>query len=466
MEEEKMKKLISRIDNTVFIFLIVILLIVANLIVSSVETGLGTKLDITRNGIYSLSGKTRDILGGLTENIQISSICKSGQEDIRIRELLNKYASASPLVSYKRLTGESQLPNWFTYPDESNSAVIISDSYGSMYRVYSYNDLYEFSDNGEKTVFRGESKITSAIQNITRGAFSTVYVTSGHGETPLKDLGRFSRLLKNLNFEVVSVDLSSTELKLNPRTDLLVMISPKADLEESEYEAVMDFSEAGGNIVLFMDRATFNIGQGKLQKYQTELPLLSTLMESFGLGIGKNIIYTDNISRINLRRSSLMVKNIYSDRSVIISEAAEVLIMGKEDIEFKSILTTFDDCCEISVEDMENKVLQTKEMRAFNTGVIAKSGNSRLCVISDSTCISDDALIIEGNATFVKDLTEDMMPNYMNNEIGEKSLFVKPADQRVRDVLSYVLLILITAISGGIIYVGIRINGKKEKVER
>ena len=50
-----MKKLISRIDNTVFIFLIVILLIVANLIVSSVETGLGTKLDITRNGIYSLS---------------------------------------------------------------------------------------------------------------------------------------------------------------------------------------------------------------------------------------------------------------------------------------------------------------------------------------------------------------------------------------------------------------------------
>ena len=116
------------------------------------ENAYGLRADISAEQYTALTDETKTILSGLDRNIYLYYIGRPQPSDIRITELLQRYASTSPLISYK-MVDPSVHPGFTQLYDPeqtgiSTDSVIISDNDGlsgiapQRYKVLSADDLY------------------------------------------------------------------------------------------------------------------------------------------------------------------------------------------------------------------------------------------------------------------------------------------------------------------------------------
>lgn len=231
-----------------------------------------TKLDLTAQGLHSLSDATRKFLGLLKKDVEVVVF------DIdyrKYKELLDQYRELSPHITWS--LHDPRRDPAFTHKFDAN----VVD--GMIYVV-----------NGDKKKLLAETELdentlTNAIVEVTRESRVHVYFLTGHGELEYesppanappkarqRSLGAFRELLSKRAMEVAPLDLGVSGGIPDDAT-LLVIAGPWQDLFETEARQIERFIGRGGNLLVL-----FDIPPEK-DKYDTKFTYLSEILRRRGI---------------------------------------------------------------------------------------------------------------------------------------------------------------------------------------
>ena len=236
-------------------------LVALNISADQLENRFGWRADFSFNSISTHSQVTKDTLDRLEHPVHLYALFRKGDEDAPLIELLNRYAAASPLVTWEqadpslnpqllsRFSSETRTPG-------ENSLIVFCEETGR-WRILGPEDYVSVSmdaETGEYTYsgWTYERSITNAISWVTRERVPRVAIVQGHGELDGETLTHFDGLLTVNRFEVVYLDLTDPAAELTPG-DLLVFFSPRRDLNAQEMEKVKNFAAEGGSFLFTCD---------------------------------------------------------------------------------------------------------------------------------------------------------------------------------------------------------------------
>ena len=235
-----------------------------------------TEFDLSETGIYTLSDTTKEILGGLEQDVTLYYLAQTGNEDPFITGLLDRYAEHSGRVTWQQKDPALNPTFAGQYDAETaseGSVIVVSGEESNLIDYYDfYPDYYYYSYGYSDTNrFDGENCLTTAIYNVTSGESSRAYYTTNHGETTLG-----SGLLSAIEKQNISLNALSLLTSAIPEDcELLIINCPQQDFtdEESgldELSQLKAYLAGGGKLILCTD-------------YSYETPNLDALMAEYGL---------------------------------------------------------------------------------------------------------------------------------------------------------------------------------------
>ena len=139
------KKLMYGTFSAVSILIVIAVLIFVNLIFEKINI----QTDLTKEGLYTITDDSKEALGKISEDVNIYVIAETGQEDERVRELLDEYTKNSSKISVQYI-------NPYTNPEfvkgfsengeeiENGSIIVKNDK---KFKVIKPMELYERQAN-------------------------------------------------------------------------------------------------------------------------------------------------------------------------------------------------------------------------------------------------------------------------------------------------------------------------------
>jgi hypothetical protein len=229
------------------------------------------RLDLTPERRFTLSPHTKDVLGRLAVDVEITAFYSSQDTGMHqdLADLLALYADGSPRVATRlldldRSPGTAEQLGVGTY----NTAVVVA------------------GDRRERVDLVVEELVTSAILRTAGTPPVRTVVVTGHGEcNPSEDearsgMGQAAHALVADGFDLEVVQGAATL----PRSDgLVVLAGPTRDLATAEVETITRFVRAGGSLLLLVDPPTPRS--------------ITTLLAEFGVEPGNDIV-VDEQSRL------------------------------------------------------------------------------------------------------------------------------------------------------------------------
>ncbi len=241
-------------------FLFLGALVLANLGFSELETKYGWRKDFSFNNLTTQSGTTRSVLKALTHPVHIYAVYTKGQEDAALMELLNRYQTASPLVTYEELDlakNPGLLQKFQGDADGSvtDGSLIVSCEATGRYKILTSDSFatvgYDIDSGSYGVEVIYEKQVTEALLYVTKEEIPEIMLLTGHSELEGDDVLSLTQALVSNNYQVRTVDLRSGDT-LDPGA-LLMILAPRKDFAEDELAAVTSFLEAGGAMFITCD---------------------------------------------------------------------------------------------------------------------------------------------------------------------------------------------------------------------
>lgn len=257
------------------------------------------RFDWTKNQLYSLSERTRNVLRKLDRDVDFVVFLAPEQQHELYQpttELLQRYGSASRRVHVRVVDLEKnplQAQQLVKQYGVTATGVVVAS--GNDKRVINSNDLAEIDFSGAQeggppkiTGFKGEQLFTSAILQLSEGKKPKILFTTGHGEPALDEPGRHGlseaqQLLGRDNFDI-SEWASLGKPAVPPGTDLLVIAGPSSSFVPPELAAFSAYLDGGGRMLVLLD-PTLGPGEGALVNTNLE-----AWLARYGVKVGQNIV--------------------------------------------------------------------------------------------------------------------------------------------------------------------------------
>lgn len=275
------KKLKSNTYNAVMIVVILSIVIVVNLLASKLPAKY-IKWDVTDTGIYGITDETIKFLEKLESDVTIYYIAQSGNEDIRVQTVLEKYENESSHIKVENI--DPSLHPTFTNKYEADSTAALIVESGERYKVLSSTDMftnnyaeyYSGAADEYQEEFTGEGAITSAIQFVTTDDLPKMYILQEHQELGLDDTAKDA--VEDNNIQVEELSLVKND-KVPEDCDALLIASPQIDLSSDEKDKILDYLKNGGNAIFIFDYA------------QKEMPNFDEVLKYYSLKLKKGVIF-------------------------------------------------------------------------------------------------------------------------------------------------------------------------------
>lgn len=307
---------------------VIAIVILFNVVLTSVEGSMGWKLDLTKNKLYSLSSQTNSILKKLDQTIYIYSLYETGKQDARIDAILSKYKTGSKWIQYTNIDPIKN-PRLVEKFDKEQTGIepgtiIVSDKDGKRFKRLGQADLFGYDYQTQTTTsIQIEPKVTGAILYITSGITPKAYFLQGHEESSvLSDKTFLKDMLNNENYEVDEINLLTAEKKL-VQGDTLIIMSPKKDISKEESAKVKTFLENGGKAIFMLDAI------------RDDLPNFKALLQPYGLSIDKDIIvegdqarfYQNPIYLVPSMETSDITSPLISNKLAVVMPASQSIVL-------------------------------------------------------------------------------------------------------------------------------------------
>ena len=239
--------------------LLTLMVIAIAIVVNIIVTDLNIKVDTTTEKLYSLSTNTEKVTKALTVPINIYILQETGKEELRLKEIINKYVNLNNkiTVTYKDPILYPTFANAYKKTSSStipNGSVIVENRNTGKYKVLTPADLYETTTTDDNVVLLEglivENALTNALGYVSTDIDGTVYYTSGHNELDLPT--GFKDAVGYANLSLSELNLLTAQMP-SPENSIVLVFSPHTDFTKEELKKLTNFLDEGGKAMLFMD---------------------------------------------------------------------------------------------------------------------------------------------------------------------------------------------------------------------
>jgi ABC-2 type transport system permease protein len=276
---------------------IVAIAVVANLFGSYIPG----RLDLTAEGLYTLSGGTREILGDLDDVVTIS-LFASRELPAQVKPLERDVSDV--LRDFERY-GRGNIQIVRKHPDRSDEGRRESQQLGItpvQFNVMRREELQlkqgwlgiavQYADSAEVIPFVGdirdlEYQLASNVWRLTRTGTPKVAFVTGHGERTQTDYGAFARELAR-TYEITTVDLSQEDASLDADLDAIIVGGPRQALDERSRALLRAYLAADGRALYLSEGANVNLQY----LFASATPdSVRNFSEEFGVRVNADLVY-------------------------------------------------------------------------------------------------------------------------------------------------------------------------------
>lgn len=258
------------------------LLLMLNLLMSTIEKKNGWRVDYSFNALTTQSEETLQVLENLPHPVHIYALFARGQEDQPLLELLDRYSAASDKVTWEQadVSLNPGLIARFTGNTSSetvnNDSLIVFCEATNRWKILAPSDFISlsFDYNTGAYAIAGltyERSITAAISYVSQDTIPRALLLQGHGELDENATQVLASLLAANHYDVGYFTLQSQEVNLTSE-DLLLILSPQRDLMDDELAQILAFASKGGSMLFTVDYSDDT----------ARLPNFASLLRSYG----------------------------------------------------------------------------------------------------------------------------------------------------------------------------------------
>ena len=224
------------------------------------------EFDLTKEGIYTLSDQTVQVLGRLKKDVKVFAFFASYDDEyVPVKETLERYAKHGPRLSFVMVDPQLRDDLVEKYKVTSRGARVVITSGDQEARV---KDL-------------SEEELTHAIIKVAEETAKHIYFLTGHGEPDIDDdkaaegYKTIAEAIRAEGYEVDKLSLlqlgsdaakdgkvslkadakpvAGEALEIPAKVSVLVIPAPRSLLFEPEIKAVEDYLMRGGRVVVMVE---------------------------------------------------------------------------------------------------------------------------------------------------------------------------------------------------------------------
>ncbi|HSZ83813.1 MAG TPA: GldG family protein [Polyangia bacterium] len=293
-------------NATIYALFTIGAIVLANLI----GTRLFARLDLTQNGIYTLSSASKDLVRNLPDPLTIKAYISKDlpPELVNVsrytRDLMDEYRSASK----GKIRFEAYDPGSDKKIEEAATSCKVAKLQLQVMRSQKFevSEAYlglclEYNGNSEAvpqvTQAEGlEYMVTSLIKRMSQKKRKMAF-TTGHNESDTAQGYTFLKHFLDQEYDVTSVNPSATPIPDD--VDALVVGGPKQPFDEKGAKEIDAFLMKGKGAIFLIDGMAMSTPQGNMPELQQMQPKigqpnntgLGPLLEKYGFKVGEDFIF-------------------------------------------------------------------------------------------------------------------------------------------------------------------------------
>lgn len=245
-------------------------IIVINVIFTALAQEFNLFIDMTSEGIYTISDVTKELLGDVNQEVKIifchepDYVDSYSTETRLLRNAAERFEKEFDFIKVEYINSikEPHLVSKYalTQATAINPRSIILES-GTEFRVYEPQVFFKYSqETGSLFADDSERRFVTGILAVTAAEMPIAYFTTEHGEADYKD-SPFYNTLVDAGFDVRPINLTSEDIDEDAR--LVIINNPKYDFlssddpgQMSEIEKIDRYLADFGTLIVFKDPNT------------------------------------------------------------------------------------------------------------------------------------------------------------------------------------------------------------------
>lgn len=238
---------------------VIIIILVLNIIV----TELDLKVDISKEGTFTLTDVTKDYVKNIKDDITIYYLAQTGQEDKTTTEIIQKYPQLSGhiKVEYKDPVLYPSFAQKYYSDAITNNSVLVVNNSNDRAKYIPAGDMIvsEVDYNTYQSYQTGidvEGQVTSALQYVTTEDLPVMYTVTGHGEAELGTT--ITTSLGKINVTSQSINTLTSE-SIPEDCSVLLINAPQKDYSPDEVTMIKDYLSKGGDALIYTDYNTSSL---------------------------------------------------------------------------------------------------------------------------------------------------------------------------------------------------------------
>jgi ABC-type uncharacterized transport system involved in gliding motility auxiliary subunit len=224
------------------------------------------RLDLTENQIFTLAPQSQEVVQSLEQPVDL--VIFDALPNSQDRQLLESYQRQGDQFNYEYVN---------PYDDPRKAQEFGVTQPGSVY--LDTGESQQFLQNISPEERLSERVITNALSQMASEQALTVYFTQGHREFPIdgSETGftQAASALEEQGYAVEPLDLTETE-DVPEDSSLVVVAGPAEEFFDAEVEALQNYLNDGGSVMLLIDPRTS--------------PRLGSLLDDWGVTLDDRIV--------------------------------------------------------------------------------------------------------------------------------------------------------------------------------
>lgn len=212
--------------------------------------------DVTKEGFYTLSPKTREMLKKIPGPIKITAFTATEGSD-KIRQKFDLFVKEKPDLEIEYIDPDR-------HPEQAEGRSV--NAYGTVIFEYRHQEVRMINPN--------EEDILNSLIRVTREQSLVIYFIKGHGEADpeVEDKGgmsMFKHYLEQENFQVRKLEIPADGIPADAQ--LVVVAGPRAPFQNWEVQEIDRYLGKGGDAVFLLDPFVYTNLENLLYNYGLEL---------------------------------------------------------------------------------------------------------------------------------------------------------------------------------------------------
>ncbi len=490
---------------TILTIFFIVLIVAVNFVATALADRFPLKIDITDEGLYTLSEDTVQYLKNIDKEVEITVISSMG-EVIQVDDYyqsmyysyygvdfnaslqkagvaLENFVAQSPNLSMKvvDIDTDPAFKSQFSkdHPSETLQDGQILIECGNKLQIVPYVDMVFIdtsSTNSQglpRVALRTEKLMISAVMAVTEENVPKVAFTTGHNETVTE---RFESLLAENTFQVGSINIGTEEIEDD--VTFIVINAPETDFTLEEIQKLDEFlnndEQYQKNVVYFPSPTT------------GEKPMLESFLNDWGIATVSGVVLETDAKRVYdsygyayyLDYADEVYGEKYKNRTTkLVTAFAQPLktLFTEKDARSTSVLLTASSTCvllplDLTAEEQSTWKPQNAEVKGpFDAGIIGTKRRydddnlaleSHVTVFSSIYMISDSYLGASAydNSNYILDVFAGLCDkeeyiSVLTKEITSQMTTMTASTQNAYMIIFLICLPILTVIGGLVMWI-------------